>query len=99
MSKTSREAWKAFERRVCEFFHGERRTPLSGGNSGITRGDIIHPTLYVECKLSKKSAIWTLWKDTKDKADKEEKTPVVCIREKYKKGFLIIVHSDDFLKV
>ena len=41
--------WKAFERRVARAF-GCERTPLSGGNSKHTRADVLHPTLYIECK-------------------------------------------------
>lgn len=94
----SDKTWKQAERRVAEFFHGER-TPLSGGNSRLTRGDIIHPTLYVEVKYRKSHAVLNLWRETKEKADKENKTPVVCLAEKGKKGFFILVNSNDFLKL
>jgi hypothetical protein len=45
----SDKSWKQFERRVADYFHGQRN-PLSGGNSKQTRADIIHPKLFIECK-------------------------------------------------
>ena len=95
----SDKAWKAFERRVADFFHG-KRNPLSGGNSGSgTRADVIHDRLFIECKKRVKHSAVTLWDDTKKKAVKEGKTPVVCLSEKNRPGFWIVVHSDDFLKL
>ena len=93
------KSWKQFERRVADYFHG-RRNPLSGGNSGSgTRADVIHPTLYIEAKQRKKYTVVSLWDQTKRLAVKENKTPVVCLSEKNRPGFWIVVHSDDFLKL
>jgi len=93
------KTWKQFERRVAEFFHG-RRNPLSGGNSGNgTRADVIHDRLFIECKCREKFAVVSLWDQTKQLADKEKKTPVVCLHENGRKGFFILIHSDDFLKI
>jgi len=95
----SDKAWKAFERRVADYFHG-RRNPLSGGNSGNgTRADVIHDRLFIECKQRKKHTVISLWDQTKKLADKEKKTPVVCLSEKNRPGFWILVHSDDLLKL
>jgi len=93
------KSWKQFERRVADYFHG-RRNPLSGCHSGHgTRADVIHETLFFECKQRVKHSAVTLWDDTKKKAVKEGKTPVVCLSEKNRPGFWIVVHSDDFLKL
>ena len=92
------KTWKAFERRVADFFHG-RRNPLSGGNSKQTRADVIHDKLFIECKCREKFAVISLWDKTKKLADKEHKTPVVCLHENGRKGFFILVHSDDLLKL
>jgi len=93
------KAWKQFERRVASFFHGQRN-PLSGGNSGNgTRADVIHETLYIEAKQRVKHSAVTLWDDTKKKAVKENKTPVVCLSEKNRPGFWIVIHSEDLLKL
>ena len=44
------KAWKQRERQVAAYFGGQR-TPLSGGNGKITRADVIHDKLFIECKL------------------------------------------------
>ena len=93
------KSWKQFERRVADYFHG-RRNPLSGGNSGSgTRADVMHDRLFIECKQRKKFSIVSLWDSVKKLADREGKTPVVCLAEKNRPGFWIVVHSDDFLKL
>jgi len=95
----SDKAWKAFERRVADYFHG-RRNPLSGVNSGNgTRADVIHDRLFIECKQRERVALIRLWDRTKKFADKEHKTPVVCVSEKNRPGFWILVHSDDLPKL
>ena len=95
---THRNTWKARERAIAAYFHGQR-TPLSGGNSKHTRGDVIHEKLYIEVKYRAKHSVLTLWRDTHDKAVAEGKTPVVCLCEKGKEGFFILVHSDDLIKL
>ena len=45
---TARRTWKKRESDVAHFFQGQR-TPLSGGNSKITRSDVIHDELFIEC--------------------------------------------------
>ena len=50
---TARRTWKKRESNVANFFQGQR-TPLSGGNSKVTRSDVIHDDLFIECKLKKK---------------------------------------------
>ena len=61
---TARRTWKKRESNVANFFQGQR-TPLSGGNSKITRSDVIHEDLFIECKLKKKHTVITLWDETK----------------------------------
>lgn len=80
--------WKQFERWVASLF-GVERTPLSGGNSKHTRGDIIHETVYAECKKRKSHAIHALYLDTKKKAAKEGKIPAVFTMETGRKTKLI----------
>lgn len=92
------KAWKQRERDVAEFFHGQRN-PLSGGSSRHTRADVIHPTLFIECKLRRKHTAVSLWDETKALAGKEGKTPVVVLCEKNRPGFWILVHSDDLVKL
>ena len=90
----SDKVWKANERKVSSFFN-TTRTPLSGGNGKQTRSDSLHQTLFIECKYRVRHAVISLWRLTKELAVKEKKLPVVCLCEKGKEGFWIIVHSDD----
>ncbi|PPR43842.1 MAG: hypothetical protein CFH21_00638, partial [Alphaproteobacteria bacterium MarineAlpha5_Bin11] len=53
---TARRTWKKRESDVASFFKGTR-TPLSGGNSKVTRADVIHDQLFIECKLKKKHTV------------------------------------------
>ena len=43
----------------------------------------------------KKHAVISLWDNTAKLAKKENKTPVVVLCQKHRKGFWIVVHSDD----
>ena len=95
---TARRTWKKRESNVADFFHGQR-TPLSGGNSKVTRSDVIHDELFIECKLKKKHSVVSLWDETKKLADKEGKTPVIALCEKERPGFWIMLHSSDLNKV
>jgi hypothetical protein len=88
------KAWKQFERRVARYFNTERNA-LSGGNSKLTRSDTLHPRLFIECKQRKRHTAVALWDETKALADREDKTPVVCLAEKGRPGFWLLVHSDD----
>lgn len=93
-------SWKTLERRVAKSFNTER-TPLSGGNSKMTRSDTLSKNFFIEIKQRKKFALWTLWSETKKLAEKENKFPLLGMHEKGKKGFLIVVHSDmidEFIK-
>ena len=89
------KAWKAFERRVASFFGGVR-CPVLGTE---THADVTHDTLFIECKQRQKHSVVTLWDNTKRRAAKEDKTPVVCLSEKNRPGFWIVVHSDDLIKL
>ena len=91
---TSKSTWKQFERDVASFFHS-KRTPLSGGNSGITRSDTRSEHFFVEAKLRAKFQLYTLFKETKKLAQSENKIPIVAIREKGKQGFLLLVAPED----
>ena len=95
---TARRTWKQRETDVANFFGGQR-TPLSGGNSKITRSDVIHDELYIECKLKKKHSVVSLWDETKKLAKLEGKTPIVALCEKERPGFWIMVHSNDLQKL
>ena len=72
------KAWKKRERDVAGYFKGTR-TPLSGGNGKITRADVIHESLFIECKLRAKHTVVSLWDDTAKLAKSEGKTPVIAL--------------------
>lgn len=92
-------AWKALERRVAKFFNTER-TPLSGGNSKITRSDSLHPTLFIETKRATRyKAAIRLWDETAQMAKPEGKIPVIALGAPHRKGFWILVHCDDLTLV
>ena len=92
------KTWKAVERRLARFF-GAQRNPLSGRNSKHSRSDSLHPLLYLECKHRVRHSAVTLWRDSAAKAKKENKIPVVALAEKGKRGFFLVIHSDDLLAV
>ena len=93
-----RSSWKKFEARVASVF-GSTRTPLSGGNSKITRSDSLHSDLFLECKHGIKSAFWTLYQQVRPKAQKERKIPILCLGNKNHEGFLVCFHVDDMPQV
>lgn len=96
---TSKSTWKSFERQVANFF-GTKRVPLSGSNSGHgTNSDSLHPKLYIECKVRSKISLWQLFVDTEKKAKVEDKVPVVAIKQKGEKGYLLVLRPDDLEKV
>ncbi len=92
------KAWKKRERDVAGYFNG-MRTPLSGGNGKITRADVIHDSLFIECKLRAKHTVVTLWDQTAKLAKVEGKTPVIALCEKNRPGFWVMVHSSHLEKL
>ena len=91
---TTSKSWKQSERRIAKMFNTER-TPLSGGNSKITRSDSLESKLFIEAKQRKKMAVWSLWEETREQAKEEGKIPVLGLHQKRKKGFLVVIHSND----
>ena len=92
------KAWKRRERDVASFFHGQR-TSLSGGHGKVTRSDVMHNKLFIECKLRAKHTVVSLWDDTAKLAKEEDKTPVIALCEKNRPGFWVMVHSSDLDKL
>lgn len=96
---TSKSCWKGFESLVASFF-GTKRVPLSGSNSRHgTNSDTLHEKVYIECKVRNKFSLWSLFEDTERKANVENKIPVVAIKEKGKKGFLLLIRPNDIKKI
>lgn len=93
---THRRTWQRAESRAAALF-GARRNVLSdaSGRDDRTASDSTHPTLFVETKLRGRHAARTLYDAVKAKARKEGKTPVLCLADKRRPGFLVCLHSDD----
>ena len=87
--------WKNTEREVAKAF-GTKRAPVC---NNVTHSDTFSDSLYIEIKKRKRFWIWGLFEDTKTKALKEGKIPVVAIKQKGKKGFLILIRPEDVCQV
>jgi len=86
--------WKKVERRVAEFM-STVRTPLSGGNSGHTRSDTRHPSLFIEIKHGAGCPttwpkILVLFAKTEGLADLEHKQALLVLHRKY------VGHVEDY---
>jgi hypothetical protein len=90
------KTWKRLEQKVARMRNTER-TPLSGGNSKMTRSDTLDDTFFIECKLRANPSIWKLYEETEALAKKENKIPVVVIKKKGMHGELFVV-NDKYLK-
>ena len=98
---TARRTWQPAYGRAAALF-GSRRQVCSGsaGREDLTASDSTHPTLFIESKLrARHVASVTLHDATKRLAGKEGKTAVLALFDKNRPGFLLGIHSDDFLTV
>lgn len=106
--------WKAVERRVAKFFGGVRNT-LSGEQGGgdvaiVTRWDdegrpieqTPHPTYFVDskhCKERLNPSVWTLMKETREKARREKKIPILVLHRLHQKQYILCIDLRDIEKV
>jgi len=88
--------WKEHERRIAASL-GTKRTPLSGGNSGVTRSDSLHPQLFIECKSQARSPVNALFRQTCKLAHAENKLPVLALHQKGYKGSVAVIDWDTFV--
>lgn len=73
---------------------------MSGSNSGHnTKADVLHDDLYVEVKYRKNFALANLFIETEKLAKKENKTPVVAIKQHNMTGVLFLVRPEDILEI
>ena len=49
--------------------------------------------------MRKKHSVISLWDETNEMAKKEDKTTVITLAEKNRKGFWIMIHSSDLHKL
>ncbi len=92
------KAWKAFERRIAKSL-GTDRTPLSGISSRHTSSDTLHPDLYVECKMRKRSLVHTLFTLASKQAKVERKIPVMAMHVARAHTTIAIIDWKFFLKL
>ena len=93
---TSRNTWKQRERQIADDF-GTKRNPLSGSMAGHSSSDSLSETFYLESKLRAKPGGWNLFMDTRDKAKRENKIPIVILSKKYHKDKIAMVDYDFLL--
>ena len=89
------KAWKKFERTVARYFGCERTGPMQAKDAN----DINHDCLHVQCKHAKRHAILSVWDAAKRVARKDNKIPVVAIKQKGRHGFWLMCHSSDLTAV
>lgn len=73
--------WKRAERMGANAIGG-RRNPLSGGSSRHTRGDAIHPVIYLEMKYRQRFAVVSQMREEEEKAKKEGKIAVLGFQQR-----------------
>jgi hypothetical protein len=95
-----KKTWKAVETRVAKKY-GEKRQIGSGslGRAERSRSDSTHETLYVETKYREWTAARTWYDDTRIKAKKEKKIPVLILVDKGRPGFLVVVEAKNLKAV
>lgn len=95
--KTHRRTWQRAEGRAAAPF-GAKRSPGSGSSGRddvLSTSDSTHERIYLETKLRAKTAVRALHDETKAKARKEGKVPVLALFDKGCQGCLYVVHWDD----
>lgn len=95
---TPTKTWKSIEAHISRMF-STTRTPLSGGNSKMTRSDTLHPRLFIEVKQRKYFSVYPLFRDTKEKGKKEGKIPVVVLHETGSHDYLVVCEVSDLKKI
>ena len=89
------KTWKKFERTVANFFGCSRTGPMQARDAN----DIDHDVIHCQCKHSKRHAIITVWDAAKAVAKRDDKIPVVAIKQKGRHGWWILCKSDDLQAV
>ena len=90
--------WKDVERKFARFF-GTERNSLSGSGSKVSESDTIHPVLFMEVKMRKSFAISDWYRQAAASAKKEGKIPLLGLKEKGKRDWMICCDVRDLIKV
>lgn len=78
---------------------GVCRTPLSGGSGAFTKGDVMHEKLYIECKYRARFSTLVLFRKTQQLAGKEDKIPVLVLKERSQRGQVAVIDWELFLEL
>ena len=95
---TDRSTWKKRESQIAKDF-GTNRNPLSGSMSGHSSSDSLSDKFYLESKLRINPPGWTLFMDTRDKAKREGKIPVIILSKKYHKDKISMIDYNFLLEL
>ena len=102
--KTHKNTWRSLEMRICRSMGG-RRTPLSGSNSQHgTSADCIELSpefqkFYFEIRLRQKFLHHENFKDVREKAKTENKTPILFTQTKSNDKCLVVLKLEDFVEL
>jgi hypothetical protein len=90
---TSRSTWKRLERETARKLGGVR-IPISG-RSGT---DVLHNKFEIECKLRSKIGFKRWFDKLKKNASRNNKIPLLILKEKHMKGEFVVLTMEDFQK-
>jgi len=94
----SHPAWKKRERKAARAVGAERNIGSGSlGRADRSSSDSTSDVIYLECKHRKKHSAVTLWDDTKAKAKKEGKLPVVHLTEHNRPGAWVLLKDSDVI--
>lgn len=88
----SDKPWKRFERAVASALGCERRVGLGRGVDDLT-----FEPMHVDCKVRRRFAIWTLFREVQRKYGGDGKPVVLVIKEAGKHGALVVMDFRDWL--
>lgn len=93
------KAWKQMERDIAKKFKTRRSGYEQSRKEGTTSSDTLHPTLYIECKRTRRVSLWSLWTDTERKAKREGKLPLLVLKHPDLTNSLLVCRLRDVKKV
>ena len=86
------KSWKRFERTVAAALDTTRRL-----EKGRSVDDIDFAPLHVDCKVRKRFAIWSMFRETQRKYGGDGKPVVLVIKAERCHGSLVVMDFKDFL--
>jgi len=78
---------------------GSERNPLSGSCGKHTASDSLSEKLFIEAKYRKSHAVIGLFRETAEKAKRENKIPVISLKERGTHGTYYLISSDHLKEV